>query len=491
MSCHCIDDKFLGLDEIRTAARENRLLTLEIEFSRKCNFRCPHCYSEEINSRKEMSLEESRDVLLQAKALGAGKIVVIGGEPMIYPEIMEQIRFIRSHGLEIEIITNGSNITESRAKELAELNARIVLKMNTFDRDKQNKFCGRNDAYEIIQHAFSNLTAAGYGKGGKFMAVLSIINKENIDELESLWCWLRQQEIEPYFEIMTPQDRNVENNCSYVDIDRIEMLFSQLAELDRIRFNNTWYPQPPIVGGRCLRHNYSLYVNAYGDVSPCVGITIVIGNIYQDILLKIIQNSEVIQDLRDHRNHIKSLCADCEKIEFCYGCRGTAYQLTGDYLESDPLCWRYRNRKNEIQYLPVSVDNLIPQTRPMQFVDSLICVGDRSATVETEIKKDCPMVDEKGVLGESAYIEIIAQACAAYNGFQKRHKKNGHHGYLIGAKDVKILGQVQVGDHLTITLYKEAKLGDFGVISGRIYRDNQCVAEGEVKVYDAIKEITE
>ncbi len=492
MSCHGIHDmKYFGLDEIHAAAIENRILALEIEFGQKCNFRCPYCYLENTSDHKEMSLEEGRDVILQAKALGAKAIVILGGEPMIYPKIIEQIRFIHDQGLDVEIFTNGSNITESRAKELAELNVKVALKMNSFDRDKQNKFCGRNDAYDIIQQAFSNLTVAGYGKGGKSMAVSSVISKDNIDELELLWCWLREQEIEPYFEMITPQGRVIENDYSYIDIDSIKALFYRLAELDRTRFNKTWEPQPPLVGSRCLRHKYSLRVNAYGSVLPCTGITIVVGNIRQESLSKIIQNSEVIQDLRHHQKHIKSLCASCDKSEFCYGCRGTAYQLTGDYMESDPLCWRFQNRKEEILNLPVLVDNFIPQSKPMQFVDTLISLGERSATVETDIKADCPMLDEQGILSETAFVEIIAQACAAHNGFRTRHKKDEHQGYLLGAKKVKILNQVRVGEHLKIMIHKEAKFGDFGVISGRIYRDNECVAEGEIKVYDAAKEVSE
>jgi len=490
MSCHAMyEDQYFGLEEINKVSEENRLLTLEIEFSQKCNFLCPYCYMDNHHGRAEMSLEESRNVLLQAKALGAKKIVVLGGEPMIYPKIMEQIRFVRSLGLDVEIFTNGSKMTESRSKELADMNVKITLKMNSFDRDKQNKFCGRDDAYEIIQQAYTILTAAGYGKGGKPMAVSSVISRDNIDELESFWCWARDQNIDPYLEMITPQGHAVENDWLYSDLNRIEMLFNRIAELDRTRYGRIWDAQPPLVADSCLRHKYSLCVNAYGDVLPCVGVTIVTGNIHQESLSEIIQNSEVIQDFRHHRKHMKSLCGDCDKNESCYGCRGTAFQMTGDYMESDPLCWRFQDRKEEIQYLPVSTEKLIPQTGPMQFVDTLIWVGDRSASVETEIKVDCPMLDENGILLETAFVEIIAQACAAHNGFRTRHNRNERQGYLLGAKAIKVLGQVRVGDRLVTTLRKEAKLGDFGVISGRVCRGDECIAEGSVKVYDAIEEV--
>ena len=44
--------------------------------------------------------------------------------------------------------------------------------------------------------------------------------------------------------------------------------------------------------------------------------------------------------LRNVRSHIKGACAQCDLLPDCYGCRGLAYHVTGDFLASDPLCWR-------------------------------------------------------------------------------------------------------------------------------------------------------
>ncbi|WP_035240507.1 radical SAM/SPASM domain-containing protein [Desulfobacter vibrioformis] len=44
--------------------------------------------------------------------------------------------------------------------------------------------------------------------------------------------------------------------------------------------------------------------------------------------------------LKNHRQTIKGFCRTCEKSDTCYGCRGAAFQVTGDLLASDPLCWR-------------------------------------------------------------------------------------------------------------------------------------------------------
>ena len=41
------------------------------------------------------------------------------------------------------------------------------------------------------------------------------------------------------------------------------------------------------------------------------------------------------------KDHIEGGCKTCEYGEECYGCRGNAYQLTGNPFAEDPDCWRH------------------------------------------------------------------------------------------------------------------------------------------------------
>ena len=85
--------------EIAEAVREGRLLSMEMEFNKSCNFRCLYCYaSDHTVHRNELSKHEFLDLINQARELGARKIIVLGGEPMLYPHIMEMIQYIRDLG---------------------------------------------------------------------------------------------------------------------------------------------------------------------------------------------------------------------------------------------------------------------------------------------------------------------------------------------------------------------------------------------------------
>ncbi|MBU0943127.1 MAG: radical SAM protein [Proteobacteria bacterium] len=327
--------------EIKEAVAAGRLLSMEIEFSRICNFRCSYCYvPEKRDCTDELSREELRDVLLQAKEMGARKIIILGGEPSIYPHLVEMISFLHEHNFEIEMFTNGSGLTPELAAILAQAQVRVVLKLNSRNREIQDQLAGRTGAFDIIQSAFANLKQAGYPAPHLFLAMSTIICQQNLGELPEMWQWLRDEGIEPYFEVITPQENALENSWLSVDAQALKHLFSRLSEIDKEKYGRHWEPQPPLVGNKCMRHQVSCLVTARGDVMPCVGVTIPLDNIRNNRLAHILKNSEVINNLKNYREMIKGECRDCEKAEECYGCRGAAYQLTGDYLASDPTCWR-------------------------------------------------------------------------------------------------------------------------------------------------------
>lgn len=471
--------------EIADAVADGRLLSMEIEFNQNCNFSCIYCYASQTQAvRDEMTREEFLDVIGQARELGARKIIILGGEPMLYPHIMEMIRHIRSLGMEVELFTNGANITPDLARELYANRVRTVLKMNTLDESLQDTLCGRKGAHTQIQEAFANLKGAGYPSPDCPLGISSIVCQQNVEELPRIWQWLRDQGILPYFEMMTPQGGARGHNMLELDSRRLEEFFRCIAEIDRSRYGITWEPQPPLVGGECLRHQYSCAVSSQGFVQSCVGITIPIGDLRRQRLKEILRDSEVVQDLKNYRDLIKGPCGDCEQLDHCYGCRGSAYQLTGDYLASDPLCWKNSQRRDEIMFLPIDVARFMPHKPPMLLIDRLLEVGDRVSQCEMTVRRGMIFVDGDGRLDDASFPEIISQAVAAQEGFRRIGSSTPlKEGFLLGVKKMEILGMARVGDTLRISLYKASKFGDFGILEGTVYNGDALIARGEVKVW--------
>lgn len=474
--------KFSREDIDRTIS-ENGLLTMEIEFNSDCNFNCIYCYTEHIGSKGEMSRDEFKDVIVQARDLGAKTIIILGGEPTLYPHLMEMIHFIRSHSISVDLFTNGAGVTEELARELYKAEVFVFLKMNTFKRDIQNLMSGNKGAYDQIRSAMDHLRAAGYPGPEKLLAVSTVICKYNYDELTDLWKWLRDIDIAPYFEMITPQGRAKERKDLSMDTGKVLELFYKLSEIDR-KYGHYWEPRPPLVGGTCQRHQYSLVVTPNGNVYPCVGVNIPVGNVRDSSLSDIISNSEVLHKLRNYRDHIRGHCRECEDLQDCYGCRGAAYHLTGDYLGADPLCWKSNPVGSGDNGFPVEAESYLPHGGRMLLVDRLIRVGDVSE-VELEVTEEMIFVDEDGYVDNVALIEIVAQSAALREGYVRAQKGQKVEGFLVGIKDFVIFGKASLGDVLKVEVKKEMVFGgEISIVKGVVLCGDRKLAEGEMRIWE-------
>ncbi len=334
-----------GLDftnqEIEDALGRGELLSLELEFSRKCNIRCVYCYSNAGEALTgELTTEELKDVIDQAATLGARKIILIGGgEPLMYEGLREVVEHINAAGLEQTIFTNGVLLTRELAGFFFANKVSVVIKCNSLKQRVQDSLVGVEGTHKKIQEGMGFLMDAGYPDGNIQLGIQTVILKQNLDELPEMWRFARDRGIIPYFEMLTMQGRAREHDEYTVSPAEAQQAFSELKDIDQKHYNRLWPSRPTIASFSCKRHLYSCLINSQGFLQPCTGINLSIGNIRDTPLKKLLDSSTVIKDLRGIRNNIEGACSECRYKAECYGCRGNAFELTGNYLASDPACW--------------------------------------------------------------------------------------------------------------------------------------------------------
>ena len=463
--------------EVLDAAAHDRLLAAEIEFNRSCNYRCPYCYAGDAPDRRALEPETAERVIRDIAELGARKIVVLGGEPLLCRELKSYIELAESLGVASEVFTNASLVDEAWAKFFCDHGCRVVVKLNSLRPEVQEKMTGMPRALEAALRALDILQAAGMDETR--LAASSVICTDNESEAAGLWKYLRERKIRPYLEIMTPQGRLLENPHLEVHPHRLKAIFDEIAAYDR-SLGYEWEPQPPLVGAKCLRHLYSCVIAANGDVTPCVGLTTKLGNVYERPLPEILRNSRILRFLKNFRKTIKGPCRTCDKADECYGCRGAAYQLTGDYLASDPLCWRNcDDLLAQPPALPCDAAPYLPHRPPMVMVERLLEIGEWSAA-EARIAPDNRFL-RNGVLEAEALPEIVSQACAAVTGFEQDDK--GLRGMLAGMRNVAWFEPVRAGDVLRIEIRETAQIDQYFNVEFRVLRaDGALCATGELAI---------
>lgn len=132
----------------RTELRSRRVISLTIETTNVCNFRCVYCPQSDperhfANGKGTMSLEDFKIVLENILADFTPRFVSLhrDGEPLVNKKLEEYICHARSRGLKVGISSNCSLLTQERVERLIESGLEFV----------KTDFCADKEVYEKLR----------------------------------------------------------------------------------------------------------------------------------------------------------------------------------------------------------------------------------------------------------------------------------------------------------------------------------------------------
>lgn len=115
-----------------------------IEVTDDCDLHCPGCYRHRMEGPRPLD-ELKEDILALRRRLNCERIAIAGGEPLLYPKIIEVVHFIARQGMKPILLTNGVRLTREFAFELK--NAGLKQFLFHVDSGQQRPGCeGRNEA---------------------------------------------------------------------------------------------------------------------------------------------------------------------------------------------------------------------------------------------------------------------------------------------------------------------------------------------------------
>src|SRR5271165_694161 len=141
---------------------------LRVSVTDRCDYRCVYCMSEDMNflpKRDVLSLEELDRLCAAFIGLGARKIRVTGGEPLVRRNVMSLFRGLSRHLAsgaldEVTVTTNGSQL-QRFAHELVDCGVRrINVSLDTLDPDKFRQVTRWGDL-SVVLAGINAASAAG------------------------------------------------------------------------------------------------------------------------------------------------------------------------------------------------------------------------------------------------------------------------------------------------------------------------------------------
>lgn len=331
-------------EEIEEARKEGKLLSLDIELTKLCNFSCIYCYAAPRGPQgHELTVEEVFSVIDEAKGAGLQTLTLTGGEPLLDRKYFTVARYARERGISVLLFTNGSLITQELAEALRELNISPCVKLDSLSETIQDRMAGISGAHRKIMEGIRNLIDVGFTTEHPVLAINATACRENASGLPSLWYWARQQGISPSLTRLQLMGRAHGRLDLMLDASELQGLFYALSEIDK-RYGHFWEPVIPWHSGKaCRRHYIGCFIDSQGNVQPCSGVPLQAGNIRDNGLLDIIETAEIFKQARKIDDEVEGACSDCAYTAECYGCRSIAYFSGNGFTGSDPLCWHNKD----------------------------------------------------------------------------------------------------------------------------------------------------
>jgi SynChlorMet cassette radical SAM/SPASM protein ScmF len=164
-----------------------QLGTIYFYLTEGCNLACRHCwiapkYQAGSTIYPSLSYELFVSIIKQAKPLGLGSVKLTGGEPLLHPQILEILRFIRAEELGLTIETNGLLCKPEIVEEIKQCkNAFVSVSLDGARADTHEWVRGVEGSFEMALTGIRNLVAAGF----KPQIIMSIMRR-NVNEIEDL-----------------------------------------------------------------------------------------------------------------------------------------------------------------------------------------------------------------------------------------------------------------------------------------------------------------
>ncbi|MDO9309846.1 MAG: radical SAM protein [Deltaproteobacteria bacterium] len=324
--------------------------------TRLCNNSCGHCYNAwrapelqyPLDKNGEMTTAEIKWTILKLmEDLPLTTVVLSGGEPTLRTDLPDIVQFIRSQGLAVQIITNGTNLTEALVDATVS-GSSYQISLLSWRREVHDRLSGHPGAWDALIDGMTNVHLAG----GHLIAVF-VATRQNYADIGPT----------AHLAMMLGADSLLYNriNVGAANLHHSEELFltptmveENLRVLDEISSATGFPVSTGVVIEPCMvdiaryphiRFNWcslageqsTLIVDPAGNFRVCEHSSVVLGNVRRDS----------VRDIYEHHTYISAFrttwpmeCSNCYNPlkESCRGgCKAAAEQAYGTFERVDPF----------------------------------------------------------------------------------------------------------------------------------------------------------
>lgn len=326
-----------------------------------CNLNCVFCSAASLRNKEIIDDKNTLKIAQKIIDNGIKYVSIRGGEPTLVKQIKDIIKLFNKNRVFVELVSNGTGITEELLKSFSRLNKnliRIKISLDSTDKELNDKLRGKGS----FEGATSAIEVCKKMKW-PFRTQMVITNK-NKDNIIDMYNYVSCKKATSFGTILVlPMGRGKKTDLVSIDEKLLKDLiyikenekdtkFEKLGMgIDGYRFYNELYKDSNYTEEesykfsllKCNCGKTRINIDSNGDVYPCDMMKypeFLMGNILKDDMTKI-WNSDNVNKFNKITRRTKKGCKDCNIRGCNTGCFGISYGIYKSIKESLPNCRLY------------------------------------------------------------------------------------------------------------------------------------------------------
>lgn len=311
---------------------DNRpLRCLSLEITRKCNFKCNHCFcvsadKNNLEEQTELPFSFWKEVLDQSAKEGALWLTFTGGDPLLHKDFKKIWEYSKRSGYITTLFTNGSLVTPEIADFLAEYTPnQVSITLYGGREETYAKMTGRKNMFDKVIRGINQLHSRKIN-----LEIKSVINTLNIADFEAIrdislkYCKTFRWDaslVGPYKNCTNEPKKNRLSAQDYVMLEsRDPVRLEQMAQTAKRKIDPS---QKGTRAARCNVGNGGVHIDYLGQMHPCILLEMLSydltqGNVHdgwRQAIPALIDNIDFSPE---------DPCVKCSAVELCGQCVGFA-----------------------------------------------------------------------------------------------------------------------------------------------------------------------
>lgn len=330
----------------KTLISRPRWLLAELTYA--CPLQCPYCSNpvDYAQYQDELSTEDWKRVLTQARKMGAVQLGFSGGEPLLRKDFVELLKHARELGYYTNLITSGYGLSEEKIIELKAAGLDHIQVSFQASTEELNNILAGTDSFQHKKQVAQWVKKHGYP-----MVLCVVLHRQNIHQMQAILemasdlgaDYLELANTQYYGWAHVNRDQLLPTQAQFKEAEAIAQAYKEKVAGQM----TIYYVVPDFYEDRpkaCMNGWGTTFLTIAPDgvALPCHSARQLPGldcpNVKDYSIEEIWNKSKAFNFFRG-LDWMKEPCRSCDEKEKDYGgCRCQAYLLAGDMYATDPVC---------------------------------------------------------------------------------------------------------------------------------------------------------